>query len=54
VNAVLEAQPETPSYVIGIVENKIVRNPLAEAVELVSSFLFSPPSLSCFSFDSYL
>ena len=36
VNAVLEAKPETPSYVIGIVENKIVRNPLAEAVELVS------------------
>ncbi|KAL7409427.1 6-phosphofructokinase [Mrakia frigida] len=37
VNAVLEAQPETPSYVIGIVENKIVRNPLAEAVELTQA-----------------
>jgi 6-phosphofructokinase 1 len=35
VKAVLEAKPETPSYVIGIVENKITRNPLAQAVELV-------------------
>jgi len=32
VNAVLEATPETPSPVISIIENKIVRNPLLEAV----------------------
>lgn len=39
VNAVLEATPETPSYVIGIVQNKIVRNPLEKAVELVRPLL---------------
>lgn len=41
VNAVLEATPETPSYVIGIVQNKIVRNPLEKAVELVRALLLS-------------
>jgi 6-phosphofructokinase 1 len=41
VNAVLEAKPETPSYVIGIVQNKIVRNPLEKAVQLVRPA--SPP-----------
>lgn len=41
VNAVLEATPETPSYVIGIVQNKIVRNPLEKAVELVRPLLLS-------------
>ncbi|KIW08370.1 6-phosphofructokinase [Verruconis gallopava] len=34
VNAVLEATPETPSPVISIIENKIVRKPLLEAVKL--------------------
>ncbi|KAF2398304.1 6-phosphofructokinase [Trichodelitschia bisporula] len=34
VNAVLEATPETPSPVISIIENKIVRNPLVQAVQL--------------------
>ncbi|PWN53267.1 6-phosphofructokinase [Violaceomyces palustris] len=33
VEAVLEATPETPSYVIGISENKITRIPLVYAVE---------------------
>lgn len=33
VNAVLEATPETPSKFIAIIENKIVRNPLIEAVK---------------------
>jgi 6-phosphofructokinase 1 len=36
VNAVLEATPDTPSPVISIIENKIVRNPLLEAVELTN------------------
>ncbi|KAF2843630.1 6-phosphofructokinase [Patellaria atrata CBS 101060] len=34
VNAVLEATPDTPSPVISIIENKIVRKPLLEAVKL--------------------
>ncbi|KAK3076652.1 hypothetical protein LTS18_012427, partial [Coniosporium uncinatum] len=34
VKAVLEATPDTPSPVISIVENKIVRKPLLEAVKL--------------------
>ncbi|KDN45655.1 hypothetical protein RSAG8_04739, partial [Rhizoctonia solani AG-8 WAC10335] len=33
VNALLEATPETPSYMIGISENQITRQPLMEAVE---------------------
>ncbi|EPQ26510.1 uncharacterized protein PFL1_05832 [Pseudozyma flocculosa PF-1] len=33
VNAVLEATPETPSYVIGMTENKVTRIPLMHAVE---------------------
>ena len=33
VNAVLDATPETPSKFIAIIENKIVRNPLIEAVK---------------------
>ncbi|KIL67557.1 hypothetical protein M378DRAFT_185625 [Amanita muscaria Koide BX008] len=32
VKALLEATPETPSYMIGIAENKIIRVPLMEAV----------------------
>ena len=35
VNAILESTPQTPSYMIGMNENKIVRVPLVEAVELV-------------------
>ncbi|THH20722.1 hypothetical protein EW146_g662 [Bondarzewia mesenterica] len=34
VNALLESTPETPSYMIGIRENKIIRVPLMEAVEM--------------------
>lgn len=34
VKAVLESTPETPSPVISIVENKIIRKPLVEAVRL--------------------
>jgi 6-phosphofructokinase 1 len=34
VNAVLEATPDTPSPVISIIENKIVKKPLVEAVRL--------------------
>ena len=33
VNAVLEAKPDLPSPMIGIIENKIVRTPLMEAVK---------------------
>lgn len=36
VKAVLEATPDTPSPVISIVENKIVRKPLLEAVRLTN------------------
>ncbi|KAI6169160.1 phosphofructokinase domain-containing protein [Pisolithus thermaeus] len=34
VKAVLEATPDTPSYMIGVRENKITRVPLVEAVEM--------------------
>jgi len=34
VNALLEAGPDTPSPVISVIENKIVRQPLVEAVRL--------------------
>ncbi|KAG5716248.1 6-phosphofructokinase [Termitomyces sp. T112] len=34
VKALLEATPETPSYMIGIQENKIIRVPLMEAVQM--------------------
>ncbi|KAG6900685.1 hypothetical protein C0993_004995 [Termitomyces sp. T159_Od127] len=34
VSVLLEATPETPSYMIGIKENKIMRVPLMEAVEM--------------------
>ncbi|ODV94493.1 hypothetical protein PACTADRAFT_45156 [Pachysolen tannophilus NRRL Y-2460] len=37
VQAVLECTPDTPSPMIGIKENKIVRRPLAEAVKLTKS-----------------
>jgi len=36
VNAVLDATPDTPSPVISIIENKIVRKPLVEAVRLTN------------------
>jgi 6-phosphofructokinase 1 len=36
VDALLSATPETPSYMIGISENKITRVPLVEAVQTVS------------------
>lgn len=35
VDTLLAAGPDTPSYMIGIRENKITRVPLMEAVELV-------------------
>lgn len=34
-NALLEATPDTPSYMIGVRENKITRVPLMEAVAMV-------------------
>ncbi|KAK7686958.1 6-phosphofructokinase, alpha subunit [Cerrena zonata] len=37
VRAVLETTPDTPSPMIGILENKIVRQPLVEAVKLTKS-----------------
>lgn len=37
VKAVLESTPDTPSPMIGILENKIVRQPLIEAVKLTKS-----------------
>ncbi|KAI0342766.1 6-phosphofructokinase [Trametopsis cervina] len=37
VNALLEASPNTPSYMIGIRENKITRVPLMEAVAMTHS-----------------
>ncbi|SJM83639.1 probable 6-phosphofructokinase subunit alpha [Zygosaccharomyces bailii] len=37
VNAVLEMTPETPSPLIGILENKIIRKPLMESVKLTKS-----------------
>ncbi|KAG7843347.1 hypothetical protein KL942_000443 [Ogataea angusta] len=37
VDAVLEGTPETPSPMISVVENKIVRKPLVEAVRLTKS-----------------
>ena len=38
VNTLLKAGPDTPSYMIGISENKITRVPLMEAVEMVWCF----------------
>lgn len=35
VNALLEATPDTPSYMIGVRENKITRVPLMDAVAMV-------------------
>ena len=37
VEAVLDATPETPSPIISIIENKITRKPLMEAVRLTHS-----------------
>ncbi|QRV75111.1 6-phosphofructokinase [Ceratobasidium sp. AG-Ba] len=37
VDALLEATPETPSYMIGISENQITRKPLMKAVELTQA-----------------
>ncbi|KAH0543712.1 hypothetical protein FGG08_002028 [Glutinoglossum americanum] len=37
VEAVLAATPETPSYVISIIENKITKKPLMEAVKLTQA-----------------
>ena len=36
VEAVLDATPETPSPIISIIENKITRKPLVEAVQLTN------------------
>lgn len=41
VDALLESTPETPSYMIGICENKITRVPLMEAVAQVCVHLNS-------------
>lgn len=37
VSALLESTPDKPSYMIGIRENKIIRVPLVEAVQMVSN-----------------
>ncbi|KAG6374484.1 phosphofructokinase domain-containing protein [Boletus reticuloceps] len=37
VNALLEATPDTPSYMIGVRENKITRVPLMKAVEMTKA-----------------
>jgi 6-phosphofructokinase 1 len=44
VDTLLEANPDTPSYMIGIRENKITRVPLMEAVELVRFIGFCVPT----------
>ena len=41
VNALLDATPETPSYMIGIQESKVTRVPLMEAVKMVRPLLAS-------------
>ena len=38
VRAVLDSTPDTPSPMIAITENKIIRKPLMEAVKLVGAF----------------
>jgi hypothetical protein len=35
VEALLEAEPNTPTYMIGVQENKITRVPLMDAVKMV-------------------
>lgn len=40
VEALLEATPDTPSYMIGLLENKITRVPLMDAVAKVLNFQF--------------
>ncbi|KAJ7593050.1 phosphofructokinase domain-containing protein [Mycena floridula] len=37
VNALMEANPETPSYMIGVQENKVIRVPLMEAVAMTQA-----------------
>ena len=37
VDTLLEATPETPSYMIGMQENKVISVPLVEAVAMVSA-----------------
>lgn len=39
VTVLLEATPDTPSYMIGMHENKIIRVPLVDAVQQVRSVL---------------
>ena len=41
VAALLESTPDTPSYMIGVQENKIIRVPLMDAVKMVSSAFLS-------------
>lgn len=41
VSTLLEATPESPSYMIGMNENKITRIPLMDAVKMVISSSFS-------------
>jgi 6-phosphofructokinase len=41
VEALLEATPDTPSYMIGMSENRVHRVPLVEAVALVRYMLLS-------------
>jgi 6-phosphofructokinase len=37
VATLLESTPDSPSYMIGVQENKIIRVPLMDAVKMVSS-----------------
>lgn len=46
VDAILDSTPDTPSPVITINENKIMRKPLMEAVQQVSRWLFRGASSS--------
>ena len=45
VQALLDATPETPTYMIGIQENKITKVPLLEAVAQVSYYIISHRTL---------
>lgn len=45
VEALMEAGPGTPTFMIGVQENKITRVPLMDAVKMVSSLTWSILSL---------
>jgi hypothetical protein len=45
VDALLEATPDTPSYMIGMRENRVHRVPLVEAVKMVPLYCHRPSAL---------